>query len=85
MKLYTEEQVRQAYIDGMSFIAVDPTKYEQDAEEYVRDVHSIELPSDVEIEEEAQKQWGNVHRTGVLGFIDCAKWMRDKLTNTDKK
>jgi hypothetical protein len=26
------------------------------------------------IEQAAERQWGNVHRTGVLGFIDGAKW-----------
>ena len=28
------------------------------------------------LEEAAEKQWGNVHRTGVLGFIDGAKWQQ---------
>jgi hypothetical protein len=51
MKLYTEEQVRQAYIDGMDFIAIDPTMYEQDADEYMSGVTPIELPSDEEIME----------------------------------
>jgi len=26
------------------------------------------------LEQAAEKQWGNVHRTGVLGFIEGAKW-----------
>ena len=26
------------------------------------------------LEEAANKQWGNVHRTGVLGFIEGAQW-----------
>ena len=46
MKLYTEEQVRQAFIDGMKFIAVHPLKYEQDANEYMSSLTPIELPSD---------------------------------------
>ena len=46
MKLYTEEKVRQAFIDGMKFIAVDPLKYEQDANEYMGSLTPIELPSD---------------------------------------
>jgi hypothetical protein len=29
-------------------------------------------------EEAAEKQWGNVHRTGVLGFIDGAKWQQER-------
>ena len=46
MKLYTEEQVRKAFIAGMEFIAVDPLKYEQDADEYMDSLTPIELPSD---------------------------------------
>ena len=67
-KLYTEEQVR-SLLDKMNVIYS------------LEDLTPIELPIDKEIENEAHKQWGNVHRTGVLGFIDCAKWMRDKILN----
>jgi hypothetical protein len=45
-KLYTEEQVRNAFIDGMKFIAVHPLKYEQDANEYMDSLTPIKLPSD---------------------------------------
>ncbi len=31
------------------------------------------------IEEAAQKQWGNVHRTGVLGFIEGANWQAERM------
>jgi hypothetical protein len=30
------------------------------------------------LEEAAEKQWGNVHRTGVLGFIEGAKWQMER-------
>ncbi len=30
------------------------------------------------LEEVAEKQWGNVHRTGVLGFIEGAKWQQER-------
>jgi hypothetical protein len=30
------------------------------------------------LEEAAEKQWGNVHRTGVLGFIEGAKWQAER-------
>jgi len=30
------------------------------------------------LEEVAERQWGNVHRTGVLGFIDGAKWQQER-------
>lgn len=96
MKLYTEEQVRQAYIDGMDFIAVDPTMYEQDADEYMREVHSIELPSDEEIYHSAinwvfhknSTKWSTNDDTAgdnMGSFINGAKWMRDKLTNAKEK
>lgn len=75
MKLYTEEQVKKLldHHTVLNNMWID---------HYLNKLTPIEIPSDDEINEEAQKQWGNVHRTGVLGFIDCAKWMRDKLTNS---
>lgn len=80
MKLYTEQQVRQAYIDGMDFIAVDPTMYEQDADEYMRDVHSIELPSNDEIEKWAHSKYHEVEDSRWFEPLQVgAKWMRDKL------
>jgi hypothetical protein len=30
------------------------------------------------IEEAAEKQWGNVHRTGVLGFIDGVEYQKER-------
>jgi hypothetical protein len=30
------------------------------------------------IEEAAEKQWGNIHRTGMLAFIDGAKWQQEQ-------
>jgi hypothetical protein len=36
------------------------------------------------IEEAAKKQWGNVHRTGVLGFIDGAKWQTEKMYSKEE-
>ena len=51
MKLYTEEQVRKAFIDGMDFILVYALKHEQDANEYMKSLTPIELPSDKDIEE----------------------------------
>jgi hypothetical protein len=40
-----------------------------------------EEPKKETLEEAAEKQWGNVHRTGVLGFIEGAKWQQEQ----DKK
>ncbi len=80
MKLYTEEQIRKAYIDGMDFIAVDPTMYEQDADEYMNSITPIELPSDEEIEKQAEDcAWG------VIPFTMGAKWMRDKIGGNNEQ
>ena len=40
-----------------------------------------EEPKQETLEEVAKKQWGNVHRIGVLGFIEGAKWQQEQ----DKK
>ena len=37
-----------------------------------------EEPKQETLEEAANKQWGNVHRTGVLGFIEGAKWQQER-------
>lgn len=36
------------------------------------------------VEQLAQKEWGNVHRTGVLGFIDGCKKTREKYKFTEE-
>ena len=88
MKLYTEEQVRQSFIAGMEFIAVDPLKYEQDANEYMNSLTPIELPSDEEIKEYLKK----THTKAVnplnvyykTGFESGAIWMKEQILNQNK-
>lgn len=85
-KLYTEEQMRKtwnaAYTDALE---MDEEDYKPKFfEDFIVSLTPIELPSDEEIKKEAQKLWGNVHRTGVLGFIECAKWMREQILNQNK-
>jgi hypothetical protein len=41
----------------------------------------LETPKQETLEEVAKKQWGNVHRTGVLGFIEGAKWQQEQNKN----
>ena len=36
------------------------------------------------LEEVAKKQWGNVHRTGVLGFIEGAKWQAERMYSEEE-
>ena len=74
MKLYTEEQVIQI-LEFVQVIDKNIVEYN----EFIKKLTPIELPSDEEIELEAKRQWGNVHRTGVLGFINCAKWLKNKI------
>jgi hypothetical protein len=76
MKLYTEEQVRQSFIAGMEFIAVDPLKYEQDANEYMDSLTPIELPSDEEIRMKTQ--------FATNDFYWGAKWMKEQILNQNK-
>ena len=71
MKLYTEEQVIQM---------IEKSRETGLTADYlVATRNGIQLPSDEELSEEGQKQWGNVHSVGVVGWLDGAKWMRDKI------
>ena len=36
------------------------------------------------LEEAAKEQWGNVHRTGVLGFIEGAKWQQERMYSEEE-
>ena len=74
MKLYTEEQVREAFIAGMEFIAVIPLKYEQDANKYMNSITPIELPTDEEIKE------GLFHYSNeyAIGFKDGIEYIKQQ-------
>ena len=80
MKLYTEEQVREAFIAGMEFIAVIPLKYEQDANKYMNSITPIELPTDEEIETKIENMEG-ISLEIILGYRAGARWMRNKILN----
>lgn len=68
MKLYTEEQVRQAMQDAMI-----PSIYQMDL---WGQLTPIELPSD----EEIKQDWGSgVHLYFVDGFEAGAKWVIEKI------
>jgi hypothetical protein len=43
-----------------------------------------EEPKQETPEEAAQKQWGNVHRTGVLGFIEGANWQAERMYSEEE-
>ena len=83
MKLYTEEQVMQAYNAG-----IDDGNWDK----YIKDIVAlkltpIELPSDEEIEKALPD--GFPHSDGydagkICGFEDGAKWMKEQILNQKK-
>ena len=46
--------------------------------DYYKIIIPKEEPKQETLEEAAVKQWGNVHRAGMLGFIDGAKWQQER-------
>lgn len=71
MKLYTEEQLQEAYNRGHMDGELNNTDYS-----ITDGFKPIELPSDVEIE----NYYGKVHDFGDWeGFKRGTKWMRDKI------
>ena len=74
MKLYTEEQVKEAYNRGHMDGRLNNIDYS-----ITDGFKPIELPSDEEID---SMDWGSqVHVYHIEGFTAGAKWMRDKILN----
>jgi len=81
MKLYTEEQVREAHQNGRHG-GNNETWYNTD--EYINSLTPIELPSDEEIEDNAKDYAnliGNKNGTSIFDYVRGAKWMRYKILN----
>lgn len=79
-RLYTEEQVRTAFIAGMEFIPVDPNRYDDDANDYINSITPIELPTDEEIEEFSHTKYMEVGDSRWFEPIKVgAKWMKSKI------
>ena len=74
MKLYTEEQVREAYNKGR-------TDWIEEIEDcnILSDLTPIELPSDEEIEKESSK-W----IAPSQAFRKGAKWIKEQILNQNK-
>ena len=71
MKLYTEEQVRQAYNEGV-INGYESSTVKED--KFIKYLTPIELPSDEDIEKEL-----------LFGdMIDGAKWMKEQILNQNK-
>ena len=86
MKLYTEEQVREAIIDAYWCCS------KLEAECVFDKLIPIELPSDEEMSVRALKTISelnpklieNEEAFYIAGFVECAKWMRDKIQELKK-
>jgi len=77
MKLYTEEQVIQAFKDGF-VTAINEGTYDY-VNEYMDELTPIELPSDEEIDEIFPKKFQSSYLQNW-----GAKWMRDKILKQNK-
>ena len=86
MKLYTEEQVRQAMSKKLEFPNDDIENFYSD-DEIIESLTPIELPSDEEIKEAAPyvPQDSHDYYYGEReGFKDGAKWMKQQILNQNK-
>ena len=91
MKLYTEEQVREAFHDGIVYATMHSTiikELDECVQDTVDSLTPIELPSDEEIRETSK----NVDRPGLFwenefardSFVQCGKWMKEQILNQNK-
>jgi len=85
MKLYTEEQMHSAMLLALGRHGIYiPNKHYQDLIDLLT---PIELPSDEEMSVRALKTISelnpklieNEEAFYIAGFVECAKWMRDKI------
>lgn len=74
MQLYTEEQV-------LKIIFTTKQWNNLSSDYLISTVTPIELPSDEEIEEEMPKRYFGLEKEG---FLEGAKWMREKILNQRK-
>jgi hypothetical protein len=82
MKLYTEEQVREAYQSGFRLAMETDGGLKEGQQEFINSITPIELPSDDEIEKEAFKiPFNNTNEFYDKSFIKGAKWMKEQILN----
>lgn len=77
MKLYTEEQVKEVYLEGWNDGQHENIGY---IDRVVDSLTPIELPSDEEIEEDMKDQSGEY----ACGWEDAFKWMKEQILNQNK-
>ena len=83
MKLYTEEQLKEAFFEGINYAkSITPSSMgfiEQYVAKKINLITPIELPNDEEIEEESSK-W----RAPSQAFRGGAKWVIEQILNQNK-
>ena len=83
MKLYTEEQVREAFDNGYKYAsALRPAsigEHYKYVENSIKSLTPIELPSDEEIIDNAPDD-----TLPLVEFIAGAKWMKEQILNQNK-
>ena len=77
MKLYTEEQIRKAYLEGWNDGQHENIGY---IDGVVQSLTTIELPSEVEIQNEAEIYDGLFYD---FDFIEGAKWVIEQIKQQD--
>jgi hypothetical protein len=95
MKLYTKEQLKEAFFEGINYAkSITPASMgfiEQYVAKKINLITPIELPNDEEIEKYADdvipdaEKIGGINYSAYRGIKVGAKWMRDKLTKTKEK
>jgi hypothetical protein len=78
MKLYTEEQMFKIWIAGQKYWETSGKSIT--FEELVEQLAPIELPSDKDIENIAEKTLS----VNLIGFITGAKWMKEQILKNNK-
>lgn len=80
MKLYTEEQLRNSMLSMKTYIfRYNESVIDSIIEKHIKALGVVELPSDEEI------QNGYEPKTMYdLGYLDGAKWLRDKIQGGNK-
>ena len=85
MKLYTEEQVRNAIAMGYDWCHQKHIPSDYMINTFIEQLIPIKLPSDDEIDESKFPSNSPEQELYNDGYEQGAKWMRDQITNTKEK
>jgi hypothetical protein len=81
MKLYTEEQVREAIKKRTTPRYDKDVKYWLNTDQVIQELTPIQLPIEEEIWDKADEELSGVRH---YAFMRGAKWMRDKIQGGNK-